>query len=317
MRRFLINLLLFLLPVAVFAIWLDSSISKELHRTRNGDYGVWNDLFAGRANNEMLIYGSSRAWVHIDPEVLQDSLHMSVYNLGIDGYNFDMSLLRHEIVMRRTPPKFIVYALDGSTLFKRKDLYNQAQFLPYLTDVSLERKIAGYKGYNFWDARLPFVKLIGHNHLLFKWALGEFDDTSRGDRYRGFRGQDIQWTKDVDELLRRQQQWTQPLDTASVRNFELFLRDCQVRNIRVILTYPPEHKLGQQFVANRESIIRIYSSLASTYDIPFLDYSSDTLCMNKKYFYNSQHLNALGAKIYSRKLASSLKCILDDQQQNN
>ncbi|GAA4452870.1 hypothetical protein [Rurimicrobium arvi] len=315
MKRFLINLLLSVLPVAVFALWLDWRVVKDLRHSNHGDYGVWNDLYSGRANKDLLIYGSSRAWVHIDPVVLEDSVRMSVYNLGVDGYNFDMSSLRHDIIMRGVPPKVIVYALDGSTLFKRKDLYNQAQFLPYLDDDALEKRISGYEGYSAWDARLPFVKFIGQYRVLFRWFNGDFSAGVPADRYRGFKAQHVNWTKDVDELIKHQKQLTQPLDTSSIRRFELFLQQCRASHIRVILTYPPEHILGQQFVSNRTSIIRIYRSLASIYDIPFLDYSSDTLCMDKKYFYNSQHLNDVGATIYSRKLASALKGILKDAPQ--
>jgi hypothetical protein len=38
----------------------------------------------------------------------------------------------------------------------------------------------------------------------------------------------------------------------------------------------------------------------------FLDYSSDTICNNKKLFYNSQHLNSKGSEIFTKKLAKDL-----------
>jgi hypothetical protein len=38
-----------------------------------------------------------------------------------------------------------------------------------------------------------------------------------------------------------------------------------------------------------------------------LDYTKDTLCLNKTYFYNYSHLNRTGAKLFSVKLARDIR----------
>lgn len=50
--------------------------------------------------------------------------------------------------------------------------------------------------------------------------------------------------------------------------------------------------------------------LASSCDITFLDYSKDSICTDKINFYNSQHLNAIGAGKFNRKLSNDLKKII-------
>jgi lysophospholipase L1-like esterase len=51
----------------------------------------------------------------------------------------------------------------------------------------------------------------------------------------------------------------------------------------------------------------LYRKYADDYQIPFFDYSNDSLCLNKELFYNTTHLNKKGADLFSKKLASDLR----------
>ena len=77
------------------------------------EYPVWNDIHSGNINADLLIMGSSRAWRHIDPNVLEDSLELSSYNLGMDGQHLPMQLWRYETLLKKNhAPRVIVYSLD-------------------------------------------------------------------------------------------------------------------------------------------------------------------------------------------------------------
>lgn len=43
----------------------------------------------------------------------------------------------------------------------------------------------------------------------------------------------------------------------------------------------------------------------------FIDYSNSYLCYDKKYFYNSQHLNKTGAELFSKEVSLKIKEILN------
>ena len=49
-------------------------------------------------------------------------------------------------------------------------------------------------------------------------------------------------------------------------------------------------------------VTELFKKFSKKYDIPFYDYSTDTLCFHKKYFYNALHLNKTGAEIFTNKL---------------
>jgi hypothetical protein len=120
MKKFLIRFLLFLIPILLFSILGDFIITKQLLKSKDKYYVVWNDLVFVRINSEILIYGSSRARAHINSKILEDSLKSTVYNLGIDGYSFNMEYCRHQLILNSNlVPKYIIQTLDYHTLGKK------------------------------------------------------------------------------------------------------------------------------------------------------------------------------------------------------
>ena len=103
--------------------------------------------------------------------------------------------------------------------------------------------------------------------------------------------------------------YTADLDSASVELFRQYIQECKSLDINLILVYTPEYIEGQQFVTNRSEIMTLLKGIAQENNLPFLDYSDHYLSMDKKYFYNSMHLNATGAEIFTRILAHDIKQI--------
>ena len=85
------------------------------------------------------------------------------------------------------------------------------------------------------------------------------------------------------------------------------IAQCQALDIQLILAYTPEYIDGQNFISNRSEIVEMFSNYARENDLIFLDYSSDSICLDKSNFYNSMHLNRRGATKFTKKLARDLK----------
>ena len=128
-----------------------------------GEIEVWNDIYAGNINSEIAIYGSSRAWVHIDPSILEDSLNLKAYNFGIDGHNFWLQYLRHkEYLKYNNAPKIILLSVDVFSLQKRKDLYELNQFLPFmLWNKNIIKFTSSYNGFTYKDYYFPLLRYKG------------------------------------------------------------------------------------------------------------------------------------------------------------
>lgn len=309
MKKFALILLIFFMPIFILAGLGDYYINQSLKISNHKYFVVWNDLVSGNINSEILIYGTSRARAHVNPKVLEDSLKLSTYNLGIDGYTFDMEYCRHELILKENKqPSYIIQTLDYHMLGKIEDLYQYEQFYPYFDNKIVLETIKTYNGLNWWDYHFPLVRYFGSREEIFN-AMNILLRPSHniGNRYKGFYNFNQSWTKDFEKAVESKKTIFQKIDKESVILFEKFIVDSKKRDIPIIFVYTPEHIEGQHFVSNRAEIMALYKKLAIQYNIPFIDYSSDPMCFNKDYFYNAEHLNLKGANLFSSKLATDLK----------
>lgn len=312
MKNFLAKLLYFILPILITAYPIDYVMSYYLGQSNDnpGEFEVWNDIYNSNANCDIAIYGSSRAWVHIDPKILNDSLELDVYNFGIDGHNFWLQYLRHlELIKYNKKPSTIILSVDVFSLQKRIDLYQPDQFLPYmLWNSNIQEFTSSYVGYNTFEYYLPFLRYSGKSNALKTIKKNFFiNQSSENYRTNGFLGMEREWNKDLDKAKENKDTYEIKLDSTSIELFEKFINECKTNDIELIFVYTPEYIDGQNFVANRNDIIQIYRDMSTKYSIEFYDYSNDSLCFEKKYFYNASHLNNTGAEIFSKTLASDLK----------
>ncbi len=313
MKRFLYEVATFFLLLIMGAYIIDAFLTENLKKYPVGDSGIWNEIFAGRVNSEVVVYGASRAWVHFDPRIMEESLGMTVYNLGVDGHNFWLEYLRHSMLLKyNTKPKVIVMEISQNTLAKRKDLYGLDQFLPYmLNQPQVEAAISSYEGYRYLDFHIPLFRYYGKAEALVR-ALIQFLNPSHysPNRVKGYQGKNSAWSGDWERVKRDLQPSKAVNDLESIRLFDSFLEECRILGIKVVFVSSPEFIEAQQYVTNREEIFSIFEAMSAKYNIPYLDYSKNFISYKTEYFYNSGHLNKGGAELFTKKLVVDLKPLL-------
>lgn len=304
MSKFFNRLTSFIIPLLIIILVLDTLISYTLKRTKPAnEIEIWNDIYRGKIDCEIAIYGSSRAWLHIDPEIIKDSLNMEAYNFGIDGHNFRLQYLRHiEYLRKNHKPAIILHSIDVFTLHKGVDLFNMEQFLPFmLWNKNIRQYTSSYNGFSSWDYSVPLLRYSKAPVILLRSEKPGFN------RNKGFKGQERVWDDDLKNAKDLYNNYMAPIDSAIFNLYNKFLYECASNEIEVVLVYTPEYIEGQVFVANRKIIINTFSQLAKDYGLLFLDYSNNEMCFDKKYFYNASHLNADGADMFTRILTYDLK----------
>ena len=316
MDKFIKKVAYFLILLIILSLPLDYTISYFLKNSfvYPGELEVMNDIYNRKANCEIAIYGSSRAWVHINPKLIEDSLNQKAYNFGIDGHNFWLQYLRHiEYIKHNDRPKLIVLSVDMFSLMKRKDLYQPNQFLPFmLWNKNITRFTSSYVGFSKTDYYIPLIRYIGKATALNSALETAFKSTIKKSnippiRHKGFAGMDREWNKDLEKAKSNKIEYEIKLDMNSINLFEDFIKECQKTKVELILVYTPEYIEGQNFVANRDNIIRVYKEFSVKYHLQFFDYSTDEICFNKSLFYNASHLNKYGADLFTNKLIGDLK----------
>ncbi len=278
-----------------------------------GEIGVWNDIFESNATADVAIYGSSRAWVHIDPEIIEKHTGLTAYNYGIDGHNFKLQYLRHKLLLQNNPaPKYILVSLDVFTLDQRKDLYNSDQFLPYIFQKDIRAFTSSYEGYSYLEYGVPLIRYIGRKDVVKSalWGVSE-GNLKQSKRTKGYLGVHREWNDDFAKARASRDSLQAKFDEQTISLFQQFIEESKELGIQVMFVYTPEYIDGQNFISNRDEVIEKYIQIASQYQIPFLNYSQDSLSYDTQYFYNSLHLNKKGSQLFSEKFGKDLLEIID------
>lgn len=313
MKRFLTHLLWVLLPLALLAWPADRWLSQRLKASdalANGEYSVWNDIYTGKLNNKLAVYGSSRAWRHFDPELLGDSLGLDAYNLGMDGYGFYMQYMRHlEYFKHNTHPQYIILSLDLFTFEMPKGLYNSGQFIPYMCrSKEMKHFMQPLSGFSIYDYYVPMLRYFGKKTectQIIREALK--GSTQAPLRHKGFAGNPEQWNEDFKNAAKLREKYSVIIDPSCVQLMDRFLSDCARANIQVVMVYSPEFVAIKSFLSGKEQIMARYRSLADKHGLLFLDFSADPICTDQSNFYNASHMNAKGAQLFTQKLSHFLK----------
>ncbi len=315
MKPFLRKIILFTLPFLVLAWPADMLLSNILRKSNAypGEFEVMNAIYEKRAACQLAIYGSSRAWVQIDPDILEDSLHLTAYNFGMDGHNFWLQYFRHtQLVKYNGWPEVIVLSVDVFSLEKRKDLYKPEQFLPWmLWSDDIRTFTSSYKGFNAADYFVPLIRYAGRTSALndcIKTALTTGE--RKPYRNKGFAAYDRTWNDDLARAMKSAAHYTVQMDEASISLLHQFINECREHKTQLIFICTPQYAAGQEYISNRKEVMDFFSKAAAENGIPFLDYSGDELCRHREFFYNSNHLNKKGSALFCSNLGHDLKMLL-------
>jgi len=316
MKRFVFRLLLFCIVPMALLVPLAYVTDAGLHKSRHFFYAEWNDLFDGKINADMLINGSSRAWVQISPYILDSGLGINSYNLGMDATPPDIQFERLKVYLRyNKKPKYILQEVGYvSAFFASKALPNYQQFLPYLNDTAIWRLYKDlYPNVTIVERYFPLYKY--NNQLpIIKEGLMSFIGKGRvSGKYKGYMGQNLNWDSSFSEAVKQNSSaFVCKIEPKAVATMEAYMTLCKENGIQMILVYPPFYYEANNYIVNHELILNKLDELAKKYDIPYLDCRNTYLDSNRAYYYNSQHLNKKGSELFTQMLVGELKKIVPD-----
>lgn len=301
MRKFLIKTTLFLTLTTIIMVILDIIVTHHLSESKERVFVGWNDIFHSRANADVLCVGSSRSWVHYNPEILDTVLGMSTYNLGMDGSGSNRHIMKYELYrLYNQKPKVIIQNIDYGTLLFESQL-DRYQFFPYFYNRTVRKKISSLKTYTLAERYLPMYRYANFGvHKILK-------EKKKG-LYKGYLGQELSWDGSSLENNPVKKYNSDP------RTFELFdryLSQSKAEGIQIIMVYAPIFHVITENLNDKEKMYHTFNYFAEKYDIPILDYNYDSICYDTNYFYNPTHLNKKGSILFSLKVAHDIKNLLD------
>jgi len=305
------RILSFFVLVGLLALALDAGIDAGLRRIRTSEFGVWNHIVNGAINADVLITGSSRALTHYDARILQERLGRTAYNIGLNGSQTDMQVARLRTYLEHNrKPELLIHNLDlFSFQTTHGGVYDPGQYLPYIGEPALYEALSRING-NTWKSR--HLPLYGYavEDLRFTWIQGVrrwFGWNPAEDHFQGFKPRHLPWTGEFERFKAQNPQGARfEVEPEGVREMEALLELCRERRISVLLVYSPEYRDMQAMTRNRAEIFARFGQLGERFAAPLWDFSDSPLSPQQDKFYNSQHLNAEGAALFSVALAERL-----------
>ena len=212
---------------------------------------------------------------------------------GIKNIYYHYGLLGN--ILSRYTPKAILFEIHPcdfrDTPFSGKE--RAGSLAPYcgMSDACDEMlKLSG----NYWVYQLSWVyRYTGSFPNLIIGKLGSMDRSLKG------------W-KPLDGVMDttgvKPEEYPFPIDQERISLLERFIKDCQQRNIQLIMIVSP------MYICSKEDVFKIPRELAAKYNIPFIDHYRDTTFVGQAdLFYDFGHLNRKGAEIYSKIISKELK----------
>lgn len=298
-------LLLFFGVLYVLACGLDFFISSQFKKIEASPFANWNDIYDDNINADILVIGSSRAYVQFNPHVIDSTLRLNSYNLGMDGRAVESQMIKYHIYRReqQTKPRLILFEIYQGTLDVSNG-YQRIQFVPYLTDLHLWRKTHRLEDFTWADAVIPCWRYRNYLNEIKEIIKGtSFYCKPENQAYKGFCDYDKVWD---GSMLERIDTIIYSRNKSAINEVSEFLEECRQEQIPVVFVIAPYYIGATRKIGNLDGWYELVSSITEPYNVPILDYTYDSLSYDTTYFYNASHLNRQGAALFSKKLAKDL-----------
>ena len=276
----------------------------------SGEVQEWNQIKEGKTKAELAVFGSSRAFIQINPKILEEETKLNSYNFGLNGSKFKMQFYRFNIYLKHNPkPKVVVWNLDTFSFSHIDEVFQPNQYVPFmLWNRDLYKALDEYKSTDVWDFILPLYRYRDQVYWKDQIARSKKEKLGKDGLFRkeGFMSYDRKWNVNWAKMKKKNSDF----DFNDYPLLEELIKRCKKENIKLVFTIAPEFYKGQDYMLNRDEVINRYKTTLQKYNLPLLDYSEDTISYQQKYFYNTTHMNNKGADVFSEELGKDINKIL-------
>ncbi|MDH0658411.1 MULTISPECIES: hypothetical protein [unclassified Empedobacter] len=307
--KFLKYFFLTLFSAFIALVLVDVYYSNQLKKMAlfSGEVQEWNQIREGKTNVELAIFGSSRAFIQINPNILEQDLKLTTHNFGLNGSKFKMQLYRFNLYLNHNPkPKIVVWNLDTFSFSHIDEVFQPNQYAPFmLWNFKLYEALKEYKDTKLVDFIVPLYRYRDQTYWKDQIARAKKEKLHKDGLFRddGFKSYNRKWNVDWGKMKKKNSDF----DFSDYALLEELIAKCEQENIQLIFTIAPEFYKGQDYMLNREEVINRYQTTLQKHHLPLLDYSTDSISFDQKYFYNTTHMNYEGADAFTKELAKDLK----------
>lgn len=307
MNRFLIKFAYFFIVLLAVAFLLDYISTSGLVSLNDDDFHDLNILMNKNIEEDIIIIGSSRAWNHFDPEIIDSMTNRRSRVIGLSGAKSVMqsALINAFLDREDISGKTLVHVVGSLEVGAREDgIFKKYKFIPYLSNEQIYQSLKQVDKSLYLEKYIPLAKFQGFYDYFFKGILSHFVELDNYNKYKGFIAFNEEWDGQLPESS---YSITQDDINLSITLLKEEISLAQSKKIDLVIVYTPEHVLTNRVILNKEEYLNaLRKTIAEYSNVKFYDYSTWENNHKRELFHNASHLNRKGASFFTRDFAADL-----------
>jgi hypothetical protein len=307
MFKNLVTKIIILIILLILFDFFSSFVFENLQRKamNKSPFSMVTEYTLMEVNTDIILIGASETTHGYIPKIMEDSLRMSVYNCGKDGYRFFYQTSMIHGIIERYSPKLIVWSIYPDFLSQpsKSDIERLSILKPFGNENEFIKSVLLKR--DFFEKYKLVSCLYRYNSRLFpliykgiakdyKFEYGGFHPLENS--YNKFPSPQYTTVKD-------------DFDSDLGISLEATLDKCSRLGIEVVFVLPPRLEI-HNFSSTRQ--YKELKRIASIYNSKIIDkyYNSTEFISDSTYFKDVGHLNKRGAYKFSTLIASELKAFV-------
>lgn len=295
MKKFISKIILLFVIIAITDCVIGVGMNYVVNHIQVGGQGRDNYICC-RAEEDILIFGSSRAVHHYNATMLEDSTGLSCYNCGDDGNGIILSYGRLIMAKERHQPKIIIQDVATSFDLLKNDNHKYLGWLKARYNRNGISKI--FDDIDKTERYKMLCQSYRYNSKFLQNLFVYFTSISNDTGIKGFRP--INDAFDPMKISKNTKSEAYEFDSLKVNFLNKFI-DLSKGSKLVFIVSPMWYGMD---TAKLQPLI----DLCKSRNIRLIDFSNDPKYVhNDIYFHDGSHLNARGADEFTRDLIKVLR----------
>ena len=292
-RLFLLFLIVFLFDFSIGKFLRYFYFKQQWGRQYRATYAI------EKTRADVVIFGSSRAYHHYVPNIIEGSLKLSCYNTGSPGQFLFYSYAVLKAVLKRYTPKVVILDVTANDLQIDNESYDRLSFLlPYYKTHEELRPIINLKSpfekvkllSSIYPFNSTFLMIAGGNADYFKKKTSDI---------KGYKPLFGIW----DTPIEVKNIAPYKIDSTKLNIFKSFIEDCRKAETKLFIVCSPFFIRYDQ----KDYSLLVMKKIANEKNTDFIDFVNDTSFINHSYLFdNPGHLNARGAMLFTYRVMDSI-----------
>lgn len=294
MKKIVVKLVILFAIIAFIDVCIGVCFDFLQKNAKGGDTWRSNEI-AWQTNEDILIFGSSRALHHYNPVIFLEMFGLSCYNCGQDGCGILLAYGRLEMIYERYFPKMIIYDVTSEyDLLVEPDNHKHLDWLrPYYRTNPFIDTI-------FWDVdkteRVKMISRMFQYNSKFIQIVSDNVNPNQNIGIHGFRP--VYGVMKYESEIKEQTGFQ--YDALKIKYLKKFIEKTRGKT-KLIFTVSPTYRRTDS------DVFTPLKEICGQENIPFIDYYCDKeISINHNYFFDGVHLNSKGADIFTTKLVHGI-----------